>query len=176
MADDIGMHVNGSDLEKLSRRLKAQADGGAQKRYRKAVLESTRPVESQLRAAARSIRVTSSRGGEVRPERGSRKRRAQEPLRARLAAAVGTRPTRKGLRFYVDAEQVDPQYGASLSRYSDGELQKWRRWRHPVFGDEETWVQQTGSPWFFTTIRKSASRVEQAIEDAMDDVARDVQG
>lgn len=174
MAGDIGMNVSARDLEQLSRRLKAQDGARVQRRYQRAIGATVPAIEADLQGAVRGVRVTSSRGGTANPDRGSRRRRSQGPLRARVAAAIGSRPTRKGARIYVDAERVDPQYGGSLPRYLDGELQQWRRWRHPVFGDKERWAQQTGSPWFFRTIRRHEGRVQQALERAMDDVANDI--
>lgn len=171
MADDIGVTVGGeSYLGKLAERLAEQDDGRAQRRYANAVRSASGPVEQQLRQAAVGVRVTSARAG----SRVSRSHRHN--LRARVAGAVGHRNTKRGLRFVVHADQVDPYYGASLPRYLDGELQGWRRWRHPVFGDRETWVQQTGSPWFFVTVRKASGRIEAAVRKAMDDVARDITG
>ena len=45
-----------------------------------------------------------------------------------------------------------------------------------VFGDPEVWVQQTGSPWFFTTIRRNAGRIEGAVRRAMDAVVDTITG
>lgn len=172
MADDIGVTVGGADeLGRLAERLKGQAGGAAQRRYARAVQSSAGPVEQQLRTAALGVRVTSAHAGH------SVSRSHAHNLRHRVAAAVGHKNTKNGLRFIVRADEVDDRYGASLPRYLDGELQGWRRWRHPVFGRrEETWVQQTGSPWFFATIRRSAKKIEAAVRGAMDDVADDITG
>jgi hypothetical protein len=158
------------ELARLVSRLKAQDSGEAQRRYANAIRAASGPIEAQLRSAALGVRVTSARAG----SRVSRSHRHN--LRQRVAGAVGHRNTRRGLRFIVRADQVDERYGASLPRYLDGELRGWRRWRHPVFGDTETWVQQAGSPWFFTTIRKASGRVEAKILDAMDGVIHDITG
>lgn len=171
MADGIGVNIGGEDeLARLAARLKAQDSGEAQRRYANAVRAAAGPIEQQLRTAALGVRVTSARAG----ARVSRSHRHN--LRQRVAGAVGHRNTRRGLRFVVRADEVDPVYGASLPRYLDGELRGWRRWRHPVFGDRETWVQQTGSPWFFATVRKATGRIEARVLDAMDGVLDDITG
>lgn len=170
MAAELKFTVGGaSELEELSRRLKDQRRGDLQKKLRSNITKAARPVQGQLRAAARSVQVRSSKGGQVRPD-------TSTGLRARVARAVRISVTRKGVRFVVSASQVDPQYGASLPRYLDGELPRYRRWRHPVFGDAETWAMQFGSPWFFRTIRRHTRRVEQAIGEAMDETAREIAG
>ena len=170
MAGDIGFSISSRELEQLADRLREAGNGRrAQQRYQRAVAEVSRPIVPQLRAAVQNVRVTSSRGGMGRPDRSTN-------LRQRVASAIGVRGTRAGVRIHVDADQVDPQYGASLPRYLDGELQQWRRWRHPVFGHTDRWVSQTGSPWFFRTIRRHESRVRRAIARAMQDIAREIQG
>lgn len=171
MADDIGLSVGGGEeLDRLAGRLRAQGSGSAQQRYARAVRSVSGPIEQELRTAALGVRVTSQRAG----SRVSRTHKHN--LRQRVAGAVGHRNTKNGLRFLVRADEVDPNYGASLPRYLDGELRGWRRWRHPVFGDQETWVQQAGSPWFFTTIRRNGARIESVIRRAMDAVANDITG
>lgn len=164
------MNVAGYDeLDRLAARFAEAAEGGAQRRYTRAVRSVASEVEAELRQAVLGVRVTSRRGGR-------RVTSDRHNLRRRVSGAVGHRNTRAGIRFVVQADQVDEKYGASLPRYLDGELQGWRRWRHPVFGDPEVWVQQTGMPWFFTTIRRKGPRIESAIKRAMSDVADDIQG
>jgi len=165
---DIGLNVQNHELEQLADRLrKAGAGREAQRKYQRAVAAASRPIVPQVAAAARNARVTSSRGGQGKPKRSTR-------LRGRIADAVDARPTRSGIRIYIDANRVDEKYGESLPRYLDGELRPWRRWRHPVFGHEERWVQQQGTPWFFRTIRRHENRIKQAVLGAMDEVAREI--
>lgn len=167
MAGDIGLSVSARELEKLSKKLKSQRGGQLQRRLRSEIAGAARPVEGRLRTAAAGVRVTSSRGGVARPDKSS-------GLRQRLAGAVDTRLTARGVRFVVEANRVDERYGASLSRYSDGELRQWRRWRHPVFGNRENWQNQTGSPWFFVTVRKHQAAFEKAVGKAIDAVLKDI--
>lgn len=159
------------ELEDLADRLKAAGRGDLQRKLRKNIEQAVTPITGQLRAAALGIQITSSRGGRARPD-------SSTGLRRRLAAAVDVRKQGDGVRIVVDADQVDPAYGAALPRYSDGEIRRYRRWRHPVFGRRDNpndWQNQTGSPWFFATIRRNRGRVEAAVARAMDDVARDIQ-
>lgn len=164
----VEMNIGGlREMEDLSRRLKEAGRGDLQRRARREIVAAAQPVQAQLRAAAAGIDVTSSRGGRARPD-------VSTGLRARLARAVGIRPEERGVRFVVDADKVDPRYGAALSRYSDGEIRRYRRWRHPVFDNSEVWTSQTGSPWFFRTIRANRDKFEDGIRRAMDAVARDI--
>lgn len=46
-------------------------------------------------------------------------------------------------------------------------------WRHPVFGDRETWVDQTGKiDWFDRSFTGSGPQARQAVHDAMENMAR----
>lgn len=171
MAGSVGMNVGANDLEDLARRLRSQSGGRAQRRYQQAIQSAVPPIEAALRSAALGARVTSSRGGRSPRAEGSNSRRRQGPLRQRVAGAIDHRVTPTGVRFVVDAAKVDSRYGGTLPRYLDGELPKSRRWRHPVFGNAEVWAQQTGTPWFFRTIRRHEETVEKAIGQAMDDIA-----
>lgn len=74
----------------------------------------------------------------------------------------------------VDARRVDPEYGGSLPKYLDGTLPGTARWRHPVLGNEDEWTNQTGSPWFFSTIEANADRVERAVLKVMGDIADEI--
>ena len=176
MAAEIGMSISSRDLEELSRKLKAQGSGKAQRRYRRAIREAAPPIEAALRSAALTAgrRVTSSRGGQSRNSDGSKERRREGSLSARVAAAITTRDTPDGVRIVVEGDRVDRRYGTSLPRYLDGELPKSRRWRHQVFGNAEVWAQQAGAPWFFRTVRDRADDVEKSLTKAMDDVVRDL--
>lgn len=46
-------------------------------------------------------------------------------------------------------------------------------WRHPVFGDREVWVDQTGKiDWFDRSFRGTGPQARQAVHDAMENLAR----
>lgn len=52
-----------------------------------------------------------------------------------------------------------------------------RGWRHPVYGDGDTWAQQTGSPGYFAaTIFARRNATRRAVENAMRDTIREMGG
>ena len=92
-------------------------------------------------------------------------------LREHLAGSVVARPLRAAVKFVV----ADPR-GQQLARYTEGVLP---RWRHPTFGRRERpqdWIQQKPDPWFFPTIRGERTRFRAAVERAVDDIVRRLQG
>lgn len=151
----------------LGRRLKEAAGGKKlDTKLRANIRETARPVVEELRSAVRSVQVQSSRGGMGKPH-------YSRQLRARVASAVRVSVAYKGVRFNVLGSAVGP-YGSQLARYLDSELPGYARWRHPVFGHHDRWVEQHGSPWFFETIRHHAADFERACERAIDEVLRDI--
>ncbi|MEW9874036.1 hypothetical protein [Arthrobacter sp. HS15c] len=48
------------------------------------------------------------------------------------------------------------------------------KFRHPVFGDTETWVNQRGKPWFYRPISKHRNTFKQAVVDVIDAAAREI--
>ena len=164
----IRMGVKGGDeFARLSRQLREQGDGRIQERLRSRLRTAGRPVEREIRAKARSTRVTGTRGGTARPKGNTR-------LRARVAGAVGTSVTQRGIRFVVDGGRVDPRHGLALVRYLDADLPGYKRWRYPVF-NTGVWKQNKSSGgFFFATVRARRPVFEQAVTAAMDDTIREL--
>jgi hypothetical protein len=48
-------------------------------------------------------------------------------------------------------------------------------WRHPVFGDRETWVTQPSYPWFYPTMRADRPQVEKSINEVIDAIAKELE-
>lgn len=158
----------GARLRQLSDELKAAGRGDLARRMRRNIRRAATPVEADLRRAAMSVHVTSSKGGHVRPDRDT-------GLRRRVAGAITTSVTARGVRIKVDARRVDPnaKYGASLPKYLDATLPRNQVWRHRVFG-RDVWVAQRGQPWFFVTITGHERDFRQAILLAWDETAREL--
>lgn len=159
------MGVSGADdYRRAVDRLRAEG-AGLQENLRAGIRAAARPVEREVKAAARATRVTGSQGGRGRPK-------GQRRLRARTAGAVSTSVTRTGVRFQVDGRKVDPEHGDALVRYLDAELGGYRRWRFPVFGNRDVWRQNRSSGGFFlATVRRRRAVFEKAVRDVCDRAA-----
>lgn len=171
----VWVSVQGAEeLQKLSRRLKEQGRGDLQKKLRRNIREAGKPVVTDMRGAAMGVKVTSTKGGTARPDRST-------GLRARTARAIGISQTRKGIRIRVSAKRFGP-YGVTLPRYLDADAgPRWKRWRSPIFwpgpigsAPASRVKQQTGSPYFFSTIRKHRAAFRRAVFEAMDDTAKEL--
>jgi hypothetical protein len=90
-------------------------------------------------------------------------------LRESIARATKLKVTARGVKFYVDSSKM-PESQRNLPRLLDSE----KGWRHPLFGNREDWVDQKGQPYFGATIKKKAPEFRRAIENAMNEVKRDL--
>lgn len=162
----VQMGVKGSeDYARTADRLRAEGSG-LQEQLRSAIRSAARPVEREIKAAARATRVTGQQGGRGRPKR-------NRQLRAKTSRAVSTSVTRTGIRFVVDGKKVDPLYGGALVRYLDADtvLGNYKRWRYPVF-HTGVWRQNRSSGgFFFETIRRRRASFEKAVRDVCERVA-----
>lgn len=127
----------------------------------RAVRAEGEPTLRAVRAAWRSIEVTSSAGGTARPDRST-------GLRRRVADATRLSATKTGVRIVVNGRAVDAVYGNSLAWYLNA---TGRPWRHPVFG-RDVWAVQTGREVFFSTINARRPAFRAGIEAAMESTAR----
>lgn len=170
----------GRRLKELEDRLKdADRPGGkALRRLRQDIRRTAKPVEAQLKTAVMGVRWTRgndpyarrTREGGAPPRRSTRRHGPRTTaLRLRTARAIGTSVTRRGIRIRV-SERKFGSYGKAMPRYMDGELRNYRRLRHPVFGDPDTWVEFHGKRWFFQTIRRNERRFDRAVNQTMDRV------
>ena len=116
------------------------------------------PALAAVRAATLRIDVKSSAGGS-----------GSTGLRRRVAAALKISTLPSGISIGVSGKKVDPRYGRSLSYLLNGQ----GTWRHPVFGTD-TIVEQTGEDAFFGTLDAYRPRWRAAIEQAMDEAAREL--
>ena len=55
--------------------------------------------------------------------------------------------------------------------YWEGEA----RWRHPVFGNEATWVSQAPHPSFYQIMSANTSRIEAKLNDVVDNVTSELE-
>lgn len=70
------------------------------------------------------------------------------------------------------------QSGAALpaSKKRMGKTWESATFRHPVFGNTETWVAQSGSPYFFKTAAEGRSTITDQVVAAMQDAAKVLKG
>jgi hypothetical protein len=159
---EIRLNTKGEQsFRRLSRDFGEAARGGLQTKLRENIRRTADPVLNDIRARCLAVEVSSSRGGNARPN-------YSRGLRRRVAAAVRVTVAYRGVRFGVQGSSVGP-YGAALAAYLNFETAP--NWRHPVFG-HRVWEAQRGQPFFFVTINHHADDFEDACWRAIDEVLR----
>jgi len=132
-----------------------------------------RDLGKELRKAAEPI-VLDARANILGMASSSRGQRV--PLRATIAreVKVQTRWTGKttGVRIRVGKRKMPRDFRNAPKRLNSG-----RGWRHPVFGDVDTWVQQNGRPsWFHDATRANRPEVKRAVLRAMNAAVQRIGG
>ena len=150
------------DLKRLARDLRDVADGKElRKELTKGMRDILRPLVPVVRAAYRS-----------QSSKGARHANNRADLRALLAKSVRvevrTAGKLAGARIRADGRRM-PDRMKSLPAYMEGEKP---RWRHPVFGDRETWVSQPADPVFYRTLAPHTYKARVAADKVIDDIAR----
>ncbi|MCX6399236.1 MAG: hypothetical protein NTX33_04795 [Propionibacteriales bacterium] len=140
------------DLEALAKRLKSADDGKElRKQLLREIRQSAKPVIGKVKASARD--KLPSRGG-----------LADSVARSRIG--VRTRVSGKNAGVRIEAKN-----GIDVRSLDRGRL------RHPVFGNRNNWVNQEVEPgWFSEPLTESLPHVRRGVIDAMDAVAKRIEG
>lgn len=149
-------HSGQDDLRRVARQLRAHGDAKVIRReMTKALREGTKPAVVNVKAASLALPAKSGKST------GLRRRMA-----AATSAQVRTAGRNPGVKVRVRRARMGDQ--ASLPKVTNEGV-----WRHPVFGDRETWVTQTSRRgWFDTANRRSAPGVRREIKKILDDTER----
>ncbi len=103
-------------------------------------------IEVTRRQYTKSVTTSGSRGN----SRGGR-----QAIKDKLKVAIQT-GRRSGIRIRGAGDGFAKAYNT-------------KRFRHPVFGDRSTWVEQAGRPYFGEVITDRRNELAQAIVDALDE-------
>jgi hypothetical protein len=165
------VEIRSNDLKQLGRDFRQASNGKElRKAFNRQVSGVLRPVVGQVKAAY----LASASGGH---QSASRARQGQPDLRGLLAKAtvmqVRTSGKQAGVRIAVRGKKM-PSGLRSLPRYWEGEptTAGRGRWRHPVYGRRDTWVQQPSRRTFTPVVEPHLPQVTAAVQRARDEVAR----
>lgn len=138
-------------------------------RLRKNIRDAAKPIVKDMRDAVTS--PTSKRSASIRVTK--RKRGQDVEVQTHTAALVA-----KGIRFRVGTGKtggtgafVSSSSALPAERKAMARALNKKSFRHPVFGDSNHWVTQTGRPYFGSVILGNTDALYQAIEKALDEAA-----
>ena len=166
----VSLTIKGADkLRTMARKLREASNVELPRELQKAIREASKPT---LRAIQESARHINTKGipkpGAKHSFRGPS---ASKGLRQKIAEAVVADVQTGG-----DDPRV--QFRVSQAKLPDNIKQMPRKFdaggtfRHPVMGNREVWVSQTGDPWFWPPIRDHIRDFRAEIDKALDNVAR----
>lgn len=152
-----------------------------------------KPVVAQIRAEVRSSKGESPKGASaverqlhaLRRVRGKgeggalterqvrsvnkrleRAKSLREGIAAASGASVSVNDKKTSLGFRVRASAMPPSQRKLPRRWNSE-----KGWRHPVYGNRDTWVSQRGHPYFHTVIRARQDEITGAVVDAVKQAA-----
>src|SRR5512144_2617494 len=135
----------------------------------KAIKAAARPT---LRAVQDSARGISTKGirrpGAKHPFSGPTvPKGTREKIAGAVVADVRLTGDEPRVRFRVAASRLPSNIRALPRKFDDGGT-----FRHPVMGNRDVWVSQTGDPWFWPPIRDHIKDFRSESDKALDDVRR----
>jgi hypothetical protein len=145
------------DLKRLYRDLGGHAD--LRKELRTGLRDILRPLVPVLRAAYLA--------GPSHTDRG----RLRRLLARSVRVEVRTSGRLAGARIRADGRRM-PDHMKSIPAYWEGEKS---RWRHPVFGNRDVWVDQQPHPTFYRTVEPRAEQAGRAVDDLLDRVRHELE-
>jgi hypothetical protein len=147
-------------LARITRELRRMDDPELLKRFRKELRKAAKPLVPAVRASIRQI--PSKRPYSVAGLRGQLSRATK------LEAKTSGRQAAVTIR--VDGRKM-PNHSKSVQAYMEGSKP---RWRHPVFGNTENWVQQDPKPYFYKVVKAAGPKARKAVNKVVDQISKDI--
>lgn len=148
----------------------SMTDVELKKALRKRMMALAKPIVDDVKQAEKNIPSHRGEVGQTRKKKGE-----HLGLRASLAAATKADFNGTGRGAVMHIRVSGTRFMAVSGRprtipyYMEGRRK--RDWRHPVFGDRETWVKQSSHPFLNVTVfshqRDFIDSVSKAVEDTL---------
>jgi hypothetical protein len=162
-------------LARLTAASSAAVNGAALRRaYAQRMRDATRPAVQRAKASIRGADLGGSYARSLAGAEKQAKRRArvQVPrLRNEIAKAV-----RAVVRTSVPMVRIEVEQTPQVRSFGNaGKRTQEPKWRHPVFGNRETWVNQRGKKdWFRNAVLADRDGYADAARSALRDFADDL--
>lgn len=164
----IRVQVTGED--RIARMARAVATGPDELRlqYDRSVRRAGQRTLREVKQAARRIQIRGFRSGKRRYTGPSEPKRLRQRIADAVELDLNTGTLSPRAQYKVNTRQVGagrvPEY-----------IEKGTRWRHPIMGNRRAWATSQGRPWFEVTIRRSMTRFERDVEQAIERTARAIE-
>lgn len=143
----------------------SKIDPELKKALRKQLLSKTEPIVNDVRQAALSI-PASREAGMTRKKKG-----VSLGLRASIASSVKSDFNGTGNGAVVNIRVSRTRFMAVSGKAGSlpARMEGRGRWRHPVFGNKNVWVQQKSHPFLWTTVMKHQQEFIDAVSSSVDE-------
>lgn len=158
----IDTRGQGANLRTIARELRRMDDRTVKALFRKRLTDAAGPFVPKVRASALAIPIKAEG--------------AQTGLRARIAACAEVASWESGARQVSVAVEIQPQRMPPRERSLPLMMEGVKRFRHPVFGNRENWVQQQPHPYFYRAASGFGRASEEAMRRALDDITHQLNG
>lgn len=163
----VNVRKTGADLRAISRELHEMTDMKVKELFRSRLKDAAKPFVPRVRASVMAIPTKVD--GE------------QTGLRARIAACAEVASWDPAPRQVSVAVQINPHRMPDRERglplYMEGAAEgRHDRWRHPVYGNQDVWVQQPAHPYFFQAAGGFGRAAGEAMKSALEDITRQIGG
>lgn len=164
-----------SEIQDTVRSAPSKGRGGKNARGRRAartLANSKHISDFQAREVALKTGSTTEKVKAEHRAKQAAKAEAGAGLRETIARAVGgsistgSRATGVSVTWKVAAAKMP-----NSQRLMPKNFNRLKGWRHPVFGDRETWVAQKGTPFFDDVIKKHQNELGNKIVEGMQNAA-----
>ncbi|MFG3323720.1 hypothetical protein ACGF3J_37315 [Streptomyces sp. NPDC048171] len=159
MADTsrLSLELTATNLRNISRALRAEEDGKElRKELTRNMREALKPGAAQAKSAIMSMASTTPHSGPALKTSIARKIRPEVRISGKFPGAKIKAFKTKNLRDFPNAPK-------RTNRASG--------WRHPVYGNREVWVQQTGKVgWFDRAFEGQDAHYERQVQFALADM------
>lgn len=151
------LELTPQNLRAINRALRAEEDGKAlRKELTRNMREALRPGAADAKSSIMSMASTTPHDGPALKTAIARKIRPEVRISGKFPGAKIKAFKTKNLRGFPNAPK-------RTNRASG--------WRHPVYGNREVWVQQTGKvKWFDRAFEGQDERYRQAVQSALADM------
>jgi len=158
-APNIQLLHTGADLRQVSKELRRMNDKEITKRFRKELRAAAAPFVPAVRAAIDDIPVKGTSGST-----GLRKRLKKD-------TKLPVRTVGKNASVSIGLPGAGMPSG---QRALPAAMEGTKKWRHPVFGDTDVWVQQEPHPYFYRTVRPMGVAAKAAVNRVVNQITRDI--
>lgn len=153
----LNLELTPQNLRNIARALKAEEDGKElRKELTKNMREALKPGAAQAKSSIMSLASTTPHDGPALKTSIARKIRPEERITGKFPGAKIKAFKTKNLRNFPNAPK-------RTNRASG--------WRHPVYGNREVWVQQTGKvKWFDRAFEGQQGHYQRQVQFALADM------